>query len=374
MQDLRWSYKGLLPFFRKTENYHTSDTNPNEHGFQGPVHTQSVSSTGRNYPLREPLKAAWASAGVNHVVDANSGSPQGVGELIENRHNGRRQVASMVYSLAGIQIMTDSLVRRVLVEERETKKVAFGIQLADDRILTATKEIILSAGAYRTPQVLLLSGIGPANHLQALGIAQTVNAPHVGYNLHDHMAVAQWWKLRNPDAGLTLGSPKFDSPAFAKGTPLDWIVTQSVPRDGLKSALAKDLGEVDGSHSLLSPPRSHTETLIVYAAANDANPQIPMDGSHLTTTVINLLPTSRGTISLSSTDPANAPLIDPNYNATEADRYVMRAGIRKLLQMLLDTEEGKAIIESETVADGQSPLDLASSDRDLDARIRERGT
>ena len=374
MQDPKWSYTGLLPYFRKIEHYHTSSVDPDQHGSDGPIYTQSVSSTGRDYPLREPLKSAWASAGVTHVADANSGCPQGVGELVENRHDGARQLASIIYPLAGVRVMTNSLVKRVLVENQGTKKLAVGIELADNQMFRARKEVILSAGTYRTPQILLLSGIGPIDHLTALGIEQTVDAPHVGRNFHDHMMVNQWWKLRDPGAGLTLGSPKFNNPAFTKGTPLDWIVTQSVPHDGLKRALARDDGEIEDSHPLLSPPRSHTETLVVYAAANKAQPLIPMDGSHLTSTVIGLLPTSRGTITLASTDPTATPLIDPNYFATEADRYMMRAGLRKLLQVMLDTDEGKALIESEVVAEGQPPLGLEASDGDLDARIRERGS
>ena len=373
VNDSKWSYKGLLPYFRKIENYHTSDLDVKEHGYEGPVHTQSVSSTGREYPLRDQLKAAWKAAGVAQIADANSGFPQGLGELVENRRDGKRQLASTVYSLAGVHVMTETLVKRILVETRGSDKVATGVQLADSKIYLVNKEVILSAGAYRTPQVLLLSGIGPAKDLNAHGIPQVIDAPHVGQGLHDHMSVAQYWRLRNPEAGLSLGSPKFNNPAFAKGTPLDWIVTQTVPHDGLKQALAKDEGRVDDSHSYLNPTRSHTESLLVYAAANAAKPVISMDGTHVTTTVLGLVPTSRGSVTLESADPAAAPRIDPNYYATEADRYVMRTGLRKMMEVMLDTIEGQALVEGETVAEDQSALNSRSSDSELDERIKERG-
>ena len=269
--------------------------------------------------------------------------------------------------------MTETLVKRVLVETQGSSKVTAGVELADGRILSATKEVILSAGAYRTPQLLLLSGIGPAQDLAAQNIIQTVDAPCVGRNLHDHLSVAQWWKLRHPEAGLSLGSPKFSSPAFAKGAPMDWIVTQTVSREGLKKALAQDEGKVNASHQLLSPSRSHLEYLVVYAGMNRTDPIIPMDGSHITTTVAGLLPTSRGTVKLASADPTTAPLIDPNYYATEADRYVMREGLRKMFEVLRDTTEGQAIVASETVAKDRASLDSKASDEDLDQLVRAYG-
>ena len=220
---------------------------------------------------------------------------------------------------------------------------------------------------------MLLSGIGPTKELEEHGITAVVDAPGVGKNLIDHMAVAQWWKLRNPDAGLSMGSPTFMKPSFAKGSPLDWVATQSVPQDGLKKAIAVEESKVDDSHSLLTPMRSFVESLVVYVGASATLPTIPMDGGHITSTVIGLLPTSRGSVTLASNDPAAAPRIDPNYNATEVDRFVMRSGLRKMMEVLLDTKEGQAIVEGETVAEGCSALTSASSDDQLDERIKERG-
>lgn len=137
---------------------------------------------------------------------------------------------------------------------------------------------------------------------------------------------------------------------------MDWVISQPVPYKGLKIALSKDGGNIDDLHPLLSPPRSCLEVLVVYAAAKAANPAIPVDLSHITTTVVGLQPTSRGTVTLASTDPSSAPLIDPNYNATEADRYVLRTGLKKMLEVMRDTKKGKAMVEKETIAEGWSQL------------------
>ena len=373
VKDPKWSYRGFLPYFRKVENYHTRQVDVDEHGFEGPIHTQSVSSTGRDYPLRDQLKAAWASAGVTYTVDANSGHPQGLGELVENVHDGTRQVTSTVYPLAGVEVKTQTIVQRILLETRGDGQLARGVQLSNGETLSASEEVILSAGAYRTPQALLLSGIGPAKELASHGITALVDAPGVGKNLIDHLAVAQWWKLRDPQAGLALGSPNFGKPSFVKGTPMDWIVTQSVPHEGLKKALTMDEGKIEDSHPLLTPTRSFIECFLVYVGANAKSPSIPMDGSHITSSVVGLLPTSRGSVTLASTDSTALPRIDPNYYATEVDRYVMRSGLRKIMEVILDTKEGQAIVEGETVGEGQSPLTSASSDDEIDERIKERG-
>ena len=306
-------------------------------------------------------------------MDANSGHPQGLGELVENRHNGTRQVASTVYPLAGVEVKTQTLVQRVVVEKKGSRHFASGVQLSNGEYLSAREEIILSAGAYRTPQIMMLSGIGPAKDIASQGVTVVIDAPGVGKNLIDHMAVAQWWKLRDPQAGLALGSPDFSKPNFIKGTPMDWVVTQGVPHEGLRSALIMDDGRLEDSHPLLGPTRSFTESFVVYVGANANSPSIPMDGSHITSTVVGLLPTSRGSVTLQSTDPRISPLIDPNYYATEVDRYVMRSGLQKMMEVLLDTKEGQAIVEGETVREGQPALTSTSSNDQLDERIKERG-
>ncbi|RAL64507.1 hypothetical protein DID88_001982 [Monilinia fructigena] len=367
--DSKWNYQGFLPYFRKVEHYHVSSE---EHGSQGPNYTQSVTSSGRQYPLRDPLKNAWIAAGVRHIADANSGSPQGIGELVENRHDSIRQVASTIYSLKGIDVLLNTLVKRVVIEDNETgEKVATGVELANGDIIKAKKEVILAAGAYRTPQVLLLSGVGAKKDLK--GISQVVDLAQVGENFHDHMSVSQWWKLRHPENNLAIGSPGFINPKYFTGLPMDWIITQTVPRKGLKDALERDSGKNEDSNLLVASDRAHTESFMVYVARSPENPTIPMNGTHVTTSVVGLLPTSRGSIKLASTDPNDAPLIDPNYYATEADRYVLRTGLRKMAEAL-NTEAGRDFVEHEVVSEGLVPLTPNSSDEEIDAHVRLHGS
>ncbi|CAG8977005.1 hypothetical protein HYALB_00012857 [Hymenoscyphus albidus] len=211
VDDPRWSYDGLPPYFRRTEHYHKLGLDT-QHGYEGPLYTQSVSSTGREYPLRDTLRKAWESNGMKYNEDANSGSPQGLSELVENRKDGQRQVASTTYSLTGVEVMTSTTVAHVLFDTQCTKPKATAVELVDGSKIVTTKEIVISCGAFRTPQILLLSGIGPKEHLSSHGIHQIIDAPHVGQNLHDHMSVGQWWKLKKARSRIRSRISPFKQP------------------------------------------------------------------------------------------------------------------------------------------------------------------
>ncbi|KAI4170017.1 MAG: hypothetical protein LQ343_005266 [Gyalolechia ehrenbergii] len=378
--DDRWSYQGLLPYFRRSEHHFDPNADAEQHGFNGPMHTSSVSTSGRHYPLRDTVLRAWKRLGLDEVPDANNGSPQGIAELVENRRNGLRQLTSVAYPLKGVQVMTETLVHRIILTDGKQGKVATGVELVDGRqLFVATGgEVLLSGGAYRSPQVLMLSGIGDKDELEKHGITQQVDLPWVGKNFHDHQMIFRYWKLRHPEKGLAMGSAAFADPSFEKGNPADWLATLTVPRDGLKEAIAKDEGKpvasVD-SHVLVQGPRSHLEMNVLYAAfgAEQIGLEIPVDGSAIMSYYMACLPTSRGSITLASTDPTAAPVINPNYCATHTDRFVMREGWRVLSRLMLETPEGQDSVEDEILPEGHKCLSSDASDEDIDARIKIGG-
>ncbi|KAH7384203.1 putative glucose dehydrogenase [Phaeosphaeria sp. MPI-PUGE-AT-0046c] len=372
--DERWSYNGLLPYFRRTETHHDANADPEQHGFEGPIHTASVSTSGREYPLREKILKLWTYLGLERNADANNGHPQGIAELVENWKDGKRQVASNAYPLEGVKVLTNKLVQRIIVEDG----VATGVELTDGEVHTIANggQVVVSAGAYRTPQVLQLSGIGNLADLAKHGISPTVNLPEVGRNFHDHLLLFRYWKLREPEKGYALGSPHFGGPNYDKGGPVDWLVTSPVPCGPLKAALQKDLGahEVSDDHPLLKGPRSHLEMNFLYGAfgAEAQGLQIPLDGTSIMTFYMGCLPTSRGSVTLSSTDATQPPLIDPNYYSTETDRHIMREGFRMQSRLMLDTPEGKELISDEHIPPGLSG-GLYASDEEIDERIKLGG-
>jgi choline dehydrogenase-like flavoprotein len=333
-----------------------------------------VSSTGRKFPLRETVLKLWSNLEIPHIHDLNDGQPQGISDLVENWRDGKRQMAQSVYPLQGVRVITSTFVRRILFND---KKIAMGVELANgERVdLNEGGQVIISAGTYRTPQVLMLSGIGDPSQLSQHSIPVVVDLPDVGQNLHDHLMMRRYWKLRHPEKGLAVGSPLFGGPNYDKGGPTDFMVRAPIAPDALKVAIEKDEGPISDDHPLLKGPRTHVEMLLMYLAygTEEQGLNIPVDGSSVTTFWMGCLPTSRGSISLASSDPTENPIIDPNYYATETDRHVMREGFRMQSRLMFETPEGKELVESEHTPPGYPILDTNASDGEIDARIKMGG-
>lgn len=247
---------------------------------------------------------------------------------------------------------------------------AKGVELEDGRYLEAKKEIILCCGVFGTPQILNRSGIGPASHLSKLGIDVVVNNSNVG-TLFDHVACHLCWKLdpAKAESGLAMGSQAFFSnPTYMQGLPVDWMAIDSLPpEDGAAVRM-------DDRYPAPSTPRADYWMMITYMPlALGKGYDVPMDGQHITTTVLNLQPTSRGYVSLRSPDPQDAPIIDPCYNSTPRDQYTMRSAVRKSLQ-LVHSDSLKPYIVGEEAPAGYPALTVNSTDAEIDDRIRNYST
>ncbi|KAI0413448.1 GMC oxidoreductase [Xylaria grammica] len=365
VQDERWGYQGQLDYFKKTERWF-NDENSAFHGRDGALQIESPISTGRIYPLSTITEQAWTEAGVSKLPgnDMNAGVNLGFGELNENGFQGARQIAPLVYPLDGITLKTGTLVRSVkLVGSR-----AVGVYLDDDTEISS-KEVILTAGAYRTPQLLLLSGIGPQETLRKHGIEVKVESPEVGSNYNDHVMMHLNWKLKDPSQGYALGSsnPLLTEPQFATGTPLSHVACTAIPRDQLEAAIAKDDGHVDPNHYLLKRNWAVMENLVMYLAV----PPLTIDGTHISNALMGMKPTSRGTVTIASKDPKDPPVLDPNYFATEVDKVVWRHSLRKITALMTgDTALGRDVVSGETPFPGFEPLSVDASDEYLDKRVR----
>ena len=340
----------MLPYFQKVDEV---------------MHTTKGT---REYPLREPLQKALTEAGLHFNKDANDGNPLGFAALTENWKNGKRQPAGKAYDISKACVYTEVTVKRVIVDEKKTAK---GIELVDGRVFTADREVIVCCGSIKTPQLLMLSGIGPPGHLASHGIPTVADLP-VGEGLHDHLTATLYFKLKHPERGLAIGSPRFGemAPDFQSGNPIDWIVTESI-KDPLRAAEAQNIAADD---PLVAHPRGHVEFFVSYAPI--AAPMFfdyNLAGTHISTPILGLLPTSRGSISLANLDATTDPIIDPNYLDGELDREAMRTGVRSVLHTMLDTAAGRSIIEEETPPPGQSSLSSSSSDSDIDGRVAAVG-
>ncbi|KAL9586042.1 MAG: hypothetical protein Q9203_003999 [Teloschistes exilis] len=326
---------GLLPFFRRGEDHFEPNADPNHHGFQRPMHTSSVKSSGRHYPLRDTIHNAWRSIGLEQVPDANNGAPQGVVELVENRHDdGLRQLTSDAYLQPGAQIMTETYVARITLGDKKLGKVVTGVRLTDGRRLSIKEsgEVLLCGGAYRSPQKL--------------------HVPDMGHNPHDYKMIFRYWKLRHSEQGLAMDSSKFADPAFEKGNHMDWLATMTVRENGLQAAIATDARNNldDKTHaSLQGGTLAPRDGWIIGL-------EIPVDGTSIVSDCMACLPSSRSSITISSKDPTAAPIIDPNYYATETDRHFMRQSWRTISRLMLETPEGKDLVAEEILPEAHKCL------------------
>lgn len=175
-----------------------------------------------------------------------------------------------------------------------------------------------------------------------------------------------------------MGSPALADPVFQGGNPADWLAAMTVPAAGLQAAVAKDehqdISDVTSDHTLLKGPRSHLELNVLYAvfAAEQIGLQIPVDGSVIMSYYLACLPSSRGTVTLASTDPLAAPIIDPAYSNTQADRYVMREVWRVLSRLMLETPQDEELVADQISQEGYSCLPSTASDQEIDKRCRHR--
>lgn len=258
--DPRWSYSGLLKYFRRTELHHKPDGDPDIHGFEGNIHTVQGP---RGYPLAQPLKEAHEQAGFHFNSNANSGNPLGYAAYTENWKDAARQPAGYAYDLSKVTVLTSTFVERVIFNKSCGSPRATGVKLMNGKEFQVGKEVLMCCGALRTPQMLMLSGIGPKDQLDAFDIETIVELPDVGHNLHDHVSAAQWWKLKNADKGLAVGSPNFNNPRYFEGLPIDWISTISADEDQLKAARLKDgiaISNVEGKG------RGDIEIIFIYVS------------------------------------------------------------------------------------------------------------
>lgn len=191
----------------------------------------------------------------------------------------------------------------------------------------------------------------------------------------DHLSVGLTWKLKHPERGLAMGSPLLVDPSFANGWPMDFIQFGHVSTEGIKAVLQSSPTKVEDEKLLLRPDACHTETVCLYAPMphHMTGTNLKVEGEHITTVTICLNPTSRGYVTIASSDPTDPPIIDVNFNATEVDRYILREGLRKTVSVMRDTKSGQSFVEDEDIPEGHNRLLPDSSDEAFNNRIRDFG-
>ena len=317
-----WSYDECLPYFKRSEANQRGHSE--FHGGDGPL---KISDIGAKHELIEAFIAGAGEVGVPRTEDFNGARQEGAGYYQLTTHKGWRCSAAKAYlkparQRSNLQVRTGAHVTGLIFDGKRVVGVRYllnGVPMA----ARCNAEVLLSAGALLTPQLLQLSGIGPVDLLQQHGIPVLHALPGVGENLQDHLQVRLYYECSKPittndELNSWFGQMKIG---------MQWLFTRSGPLAiGINQGgcFMHALKDAQGRPVAATPDiQFHVSTLSADMAGGTVHPF-----SGFTLSICQLRPESRGTVRIRSTDPLQAPAMHANYLATELDRLTTVAGVK----------------------------------------------
>jgi choline dehydrogenase len=351
-----WDYESCLPYFRKSENALGFPEESLDPYFRGSDGLLKISRGELKTPLFQAWLDAAGQAGFASTDDFNGLSQEGAGCFDRTIFNGERQNVAKAYlepiqQLDSLTVIRRATVTRVVTENGRATGVEY-LQCGKQHKCTAG-EVILCAGAVNTPHLLMLSGIGDAAGLKSHGIPVISHSPGVGQNLMDHLEIYVQYACNRP-VSVYPKTRWFNMPVVG----LQWLLA----RQGAGSTNHFETGAFLRSGDNVPYPNLQFHFLPI---AMDYDGKDQYQGHGFQVHVGPMKPTSRGEVTLCSANPLEPPRIQFNYNATEADRSVMRSGIRMahdiVSQSAFDDYRGARL----------RPTDDIGSDDQLDRFVRE---
>ncbi len=352
-----WAWADVLPYFKRAE--HNERGADAWHASGGPLNVMDLRSPNRYGPA---FVQAAVQAGLPHNPDFNGATQEGAGPYQVTHKAGERYSAAKAYltpqvkARSNLQVLTGVQVTRILL----TAGRASGVELRQGgavRQLQAKREVLLCAGALHSPQLLMLSGIGPADHLQQHGISVQHHLPGVGKHLHDHMDVVQ--VVDAPHLKDLFGLSLTGAWHALKGV-MQWrsqrsgMLTTNFAEAGAFLRSAPDVATPDLQlHFVIGKLINHGRKTVF--------------GHGYSCHVCLLRPTSRGSVTLASSDPQAAPLVDLGFMTDAADVRRMVQGF-KLMRQVLQQPALASLGGRELAASAQ-----AQSDAQIEQFIRNNG-
>jgi choline dehydrogenase len=348
-----WSYREILPYFRRSEHNENFERSV-FHGQGGPMNVRSVT---RPNPLNFAFFDALAGLGYSYRDDLNGADSEGSGLRQLSIRGGRRETtASALLRPAlgrpNLVVLTGTQATRIVLEGRRAVAVDARSQ-GSSLTVRAHREVVLTAGAIQSPQLLMLSGIGDGTHLGSLGIAVRHDLPGVGRNLHDHLASPVHMRMQHPASyGVSL-----------RAMPRNlWNIAEYLlfRRGPLANNVFESAAFVKSVPGLEKP-----DLQLVFQPAKRPGPSFPYPMGHgFAISPVGLYPRSRGRVTLASPDPFDAPLIDPNLLSAPEDLTPLIHGIRLARKIFASTAFAKYRAQE------ASPGSAAVSDAELAAYVR----
>lgn len=326
-----WGYQEVLPYFRRSE--HNEEIHNDFHGQGGPL---NVTYPRHSSPLSQMFLDAAAQQGLTTNPDYNGERQDGAFLYQVTHRNGERCSAAKGYltpnlSRPNLKVITHAVTAKILVKDGRAEGVAYyqGNTLQQVR---AQREVILSSGAFGSPQLLQLSGIGSARELQAQGIEVAHNLPGVGENLQDHIDYVQTWRVPSHTESVGLSLRGMVRMASAM---LEW----RRKRTGLITTPYATAGAFMRSNPNLPAP--DLQLVYVIAIVDDHARKMHL-GHGISCHVDVLRPHSRGRVGLQSNDPRDAPLIDPRFLSDERDLHTLVKGAQ-MQQRIMESSAFDAV-------------------------------
>lgn len=337
-----WGWRDVLPYFIKSECHDWGRSA--HHGDAGPLHVADVAPD--LHPLCERFIAGCREAGFPYNPDFNGADQEGVGTYQITTHRGRRMSASRAFlrpmmKRSNLTVLTRAHATRVLFDGRRARGVEY-LRGGATCNAKAGREVIIAGGAVNSPQLLMLSGIGPGPTLQSLGITTVLDSPAVGRHLQDHLGMDYIYRARQPTLNNELG------PWWGKlWAGLRYLAARRGP---LSLSVNQGGGFVRTRASCDRPNMQLYFSPVSYLRLPPGKRAMmrpdPYPGFLLG--VSPTRPTSRGYLTLRSPDPLAAPAIHPAYLSTDEDLETMLEGVR-LLRTLASTPALTGIVEKELV-------------------------
>jgi choline dehydrogenase len=351
-----WGYDDVLPYFKKAENQQRGADK--YHGTGGPL---PVSDSRHADPLSEAFVVAAAETGIPTNPDFNGATQEGAGYFQTTTRYGRRASTAVAYlgpakSRTNLHVETSALAQRIVFEGRRAVAVEYRKE-GSLRTARVRKEILVSSGAYNSPQLLQLSGVGPADLLRRHGIDVVLDAAGVGNDLQDHLQVRVVMRCTQR---ITLNDV-VNSPARKILAGLRYAAF----RTGPLSIAAGTSGAFFKTNPRLATPDVQIHFL---PFSTDKMGEKLHAFSGFTASVCQLRPESRGSLRIRSADPAAPPEIRINYLATELDRATNVEGLKILRKIL------RAPALQPYVVDEVDPGAKVSTDDELLNYCRQRGS
>lgn len=318
-----WSYKDVLPYFKRAENNQRFANH--YHGYEGPM---GVSNPISPLPICEAFFQAGQELGIPYNPDFNGAAQDGLGYYQLTQFNAKRSSSSVAYlrpamGRSNLTVMLGAFTRRIVLKGNRAVGVEVVQQGADQSTIHyADGEVIVSSGAIGSPKLLMQSGIGPADHLRQVGVQVKHALPGVGSNLQDHLDL---FTIAECTGNHTYDP--YGKPHMAAWAGLQYLLLKKGP-------VASSLFETGGFWYANEAARSPDIQFHLGLGSGIEAGVAQMRNSGVTLNSAFLRPRSRGTVRLASADPQDAPLIDPNYWADPYDREMSIKGLRLAREIL----------------------------------------